>query len=104
MLLYLYYAMQRQQSLEFVSKAEYEPLESIADLVSFTDKLGSTAAHYCAQIGLPKALKALLTAGASKWRLNKMSPQQYPAGAQASLQPDRLIPPSTPTSIPMHPV
>ena len=42
----------RKDSASFWSEAEYEPITSIDDLVSFKDKAGNTAAHHLAYIGL----------------------------------------------------
>ena len=44
--------MMRQDSVSFVSQAEYEPISNIDDLVSFKDKAGNSAAHHLAFMGL----------------------------------------------------
>jgi hypothetical protein len=60
----------RQTSSGFHDRVGYDPIASIDDLITFTDKAGNCAAHHLAFIGLKKSYAALLECGASKYALN----------------------------------
>eukprot|EP01038_Epipyxis_sp_PR26KG_P004361 gene4361-6169_t len=60
----------RQSSVYFFSTLEYEPIESITQLIKSKDKSGNSALHHCAFIGLIRTYEALIESGASKWLCN----------------------------------
>jgi hypothetical protein len=61
----------RQLSLDFTLTESFEEISNLNDLISWTDKNGSTCCHYLARINLPKSYKAIVAAGASKVISNK---------------------------------
>jgi hypothetical protein len=62
--------MIRAESIEYHSMCEYEPIDSVTDLVAFKDLSGNGAAHHCAFIGLFRSYTALIFAGASRYEVN----------------------------------
>ncbi len=70
--------MRRQKSAGFYSLHQYCPIKTIAELTSFRDKNGNTAAHHAANMGLHRTADALFAAGSKKWVANVFS--DTPAG------------------------
>jgi hypothetical protein len=62
--------MCRAQSVEYHGRAEFEPIDSLEELIAFKDKNGNSAAHHCAFMGLTKTYAALMAAGASRFAVN----------------------------------
>jgi hypothetical protein len=63
--------LEMQSSVMFWKQGHFEGIESLTQLCQWKDKDGSSAAHHAAFTGLWKSLKALWSAGVSKWTLNK---------------------------------
>ncbi len=62
--------LERNASLSFYGLSHFKPITCLSELIKWVDHGGNTAAHHVAYMRMPRALLALVQAGASIWIKN----------------------------------